>query len=395
MTTHYKIQGAPNSPVLLFSNSLGADMRMWDDLVPLLLPYFRVLQYDTRGHGGSSQASEGVTSSHPLTGHSHPVTGYTLDLLGQDVVDLLDLLEIPEVFFCGLSMGGLIGQWLGIHHPHRIKKMVLSNTAAKIGNDERWNGRIETVTRHGLDAIADETMERWFTDGFRRSHPEKVAGTRAMFLHSEVGGYAHCCAAIRDADFREQLQKIPVNTLVITGDEDPVTDVGQAGFLVRNIPDAALKVLPARHLAATEMPQEYAEVLIGFFVGTSAFEKGMHVRRSVLGNDHVDLANSKINSFNADFQQFISRYAWGEIWTRPGLAKHDRSLITLAMLIALNRRAEFKMHVKAAFNNGVTLNEIREVILQSALYCGLPAANEAFHTAEEAFRELGIDLENE
>ncbi|WP_409034051.1 4-carboxymuconolactone decarboxylase [Runella sp.] len=127
-------------------------------------------------------------------------------------------------------------------------------------------------------------------------------------------------------------------------------------------------------------------------MGKSTYDQGMHVRRSVLGNAHVDKASGNINSFNADFQNFITNYAWGEIWTRPDLSKHNRSLITMAMLIALNRKAEFKMHVKASFNNGVTVAEIKEVIMQSALYCGLPAANEAFHSAEEVFKELGIEI---
>ena len=122
------------------------------------------------------------------------------------------------------------------------------------------------------------------------------------------------------------------------------------------------------------------------------YSEGMKVRRGVLGDAHVDNTNSKINSFNADFQDFITRYAWGEIWTRPELSKHNRSLITMSMLIALNRPAEFKMHVKAAFNNGVTVAEIKEVIMQSALYCGLPAANDAFHLASEVFKELNIEI---
>jgi 3-oxoadipate enol-lactonase/4-carboxymuconolactone decarboxylase len=118
----------------------------------------------------------------------------------------------------------------------------------------------------------------------------------------------------------------------------------------------------------------------------------MHVRRTVLGNAHVDRANTKINDFNADFQSFITTYAWGEIWSRPNLSKHNRSLITMAMLIALNRQTEFKMHLRAAFNNGVTVAEIKEVIMQSSLYCGLPAANEAIHSAEEVFKELGVNI---
>lgn len=375
---NYKIQGTPNSPVLIFSNSLGSEMMMWDELIPYLLPYFRVLQYDTRGHGTSKKNID--------------TEGYTIELLGKDIINLMDELNIETAYFCGLSMGGLIGQYLGINHSNRFKKIVLSNTGAKIGNDERWNGRIEIIAKNGMQAIVEDTMERWFTEGFRKKNPQKVAETNDMFLRSDVQGYSNCCCAIRDADFRNQLQNMNVVTLVITGDEDPVTNVEQAEFLVKNIPNATLKVLHARHLAATELPKAYAQVLIDFFVGESTFEKGMHVRRTVLGNTHVDRANTKINDFNADFQAFITNYAWGETWSRPNLSKHNRSLITMAMLIALNRQTEFKMHLRAAFNNGVSVAEIKEVIMQSALYCGLPAANEAIHAAEEVFKELGVNI---
>lgn len=374
INTNYKIQGTPNSPVLVFSNSLGSKMMMWDGLIPYLLPYFRVLQYDTRGHGGSDVTSE----------------PYTIALLGNDLIELLDSLNIKEFYFCGLSMGGLIGQYLGIYHSDRLKKLIISNTGAKIGNDERWNQRIETINKDGMQAIVDDTMERWFTESFRKSNPTRVVETKEMFLRSDVLGYSNCCAAIRDADFRENLSKVSVQTLVITGDEDPVTNVEQAEFLVKNIPDATLQLLPARHLSATELPKQFAEILINFIAGNNTFEKGMHVRRSVLGDAHVNKANENINDFNADFQQFISNYAWGEIWTRPELTKHSRSLITIAMLIALNRKAELKMHIKAAFNNGVTKVELKEIFMQSALYCGLPAANEAFHTTEEVFTEMGL-----
>lgn len=378
MNLNYSLQGTPNSPVLLFSNSLGSEQMMWDELVPHLLPYFRVLQYDTRGHGKS------------------PVTPgpYTIDQLGQDVIDLLDQLNIDRVYYCGLSMGGLIGQWLGIHHPERLQKLVLSNTGAKIGNDERWNGRIATITAQGMQAIVDDTMERWFTADFREHNPERVAETKAMFLRSPVAGYAACCAAIRDADFRSELSRIPVETLVITGDEDPVTNVEQAEFLVANIPNARLRVLPARHLASTELPARYAEVLIDFLVGSTAYDRGMHVRRTVLGDAHVDRANAQMTDLTADFQRFITNYAWGDIWTRSGLSKHTRSLITLSMLIALNRKAEFQMHVRAALHNGVSEEEIKEVIMHSALYCGLPAANEAFHSAKEVLDQERLNQSN-
>jgi len=375
MKTNYKISGTPNSPVLVFSNSLGANMSMWDELIPFLLPYFQVLQYDTRGLGGSEITED----------------SYTIELLGQDVIDLLDQLKIEKAYFCGLSMGGLIGQWLAINHPERFSKIIIANTAAKIGNAETWNSRMETIKKSGMEAIVDATMERWFTENFRANNPKRVSETKTMFLNSDVLGYSNCCAAVRDADFRVDLDKITSKVLVIRGDEDAVTNTDHAEFLAQHIPDATLGILSARHLSATELPEQFAALLIQFIVGKTTFEKGMHVRRTVLGNAHVDRASSNINEFNGEFQQFISNYAWGEIWTRPGLSKHNRSLITIAMLIALNRKAELQMHLRAAFNNGVTKDEIKEVIMQSGLYCGLPAANEAIHTAEEVFKELKIN----
>jgi 3-oxoadipate enol-lactonase/4-carboxymuconolactone decarboxylase len=234
-----------------------------------------------------------------------------------------------------------------------------------------------------MGAIADATMERWFSDDFREKRPDRVSQMRAMLLRNDVAGYSNCARAVSDADFQAELGKIPVETLVVTGDEDPVTNVEQATFLQTNIPGAQLKILPARHLSGAELPEQFAETLLDFLVGHDTYTRGMQVRRTVLGDAHVDKTNASITEFNADFQQFITNYAWGEIWTRPGLAKRERSLITLAMLIALNRKAEFQMHVRAALHNGVTVEEIREVILQSGIYCGLPAANEAIHAATE------------
>ncbi|MEC5166630.1 3-oxoadipate enol-lactonase/4-carboxymuconolactone decarboxylase [Flavobacterium sp. PL11] len=374
MKTNYKLSGTPNSPVLVFSNSLGTDMSMWDEVIHHLLPYFQILQYDTRGLGKSQITTE----------------PYTIQLLGQDVIDLLDTLNIEKAHFCGLSMGGLIGQWLAIHHSERFPKIILSNTAAKIGNAEGWNSRIETIQKSGLEFIAAATMECWFTADFIAKNAKRVAETHQMFIATDVLGYSNCCEAIRDADFTEDLHKIKSKILVIAGNEDTVTTIEDAEFLVNKIPESAISILPARHLSSTELPEKFAKVLIEFIVGESTFDKGMHVRRTVLGNVHVDKASQNINEFNGEFQEFISNYAWGEIWTRPGLSKHNRSLITIAMLIALNRKAELQMHIKAAFNNGVSKAEIKEVLMQSALYCGLPAANDAIHTAEDVFKEMKI-----
>lgn len=372
---HYQLDGPAHGSVLLFSNSLGADLTMWDDVVAHLPPTLRILRYDTRGHG-QTPASEG------------PIT---LADLGRDVLGLLDALAIPVVNFCGLSMGGLIGQWLAIHHPERLNKVVLCHTAAKIGTSATWNERIETVRRQGLSAIADAVLDRWLTPAFSRARPDRRSALIARFCATSAEGYTACCAAIRDADFRENVQRITVPTLIIAGTYDPVTTVADGAFLQQAIPTAQVHELPAAHLSAVEVAGTFAQVLGQFLVQSPSaqetYDAGMAVRRAVLGDAHVDRAIAGMTAFNADFQEFITRYAWGEIWTRPGLSRHHRSLITLAMLIALNREAEFRMHVRAALHNGVTIDEIKEVIMHAGLYCGLPAANAAFQAAGDILNQ--------
>lgn len=372
-TIHYQLDGMPGKPVLVFSNSLGSDLSMWDWVLPTLRPHFRILRYDTRGHGQSA------VSAGP----------YTIEQLGMDVIGLLDTLQIDKAYFCGLSLGGLTGQWLGIHQADRFHKLVVCNTAARIGSIDGWNERIESVGQTGVAAMAPTILSRWLTNAYRQANPDVEQTLLTMISRSPSEGYAACCAALRDADLRDQIHKIAIPTLVITGQYDPVTTVADGQFIGQEVSNALLVQLRASHLSAIEAADAFVDALLRFLspVETDILEAGVVMRRAVLGNTHVDRAMANATDFNADFQQFITRYAWGDIWTRPGLPRHSRSLITLAMLIALNREAEFMMHVRAAFNNGVTIDEIKEVIMHSALYCGLPAANAAFHAAQRVVNE--------
>ncbi len=374
MKLNYKITGTPNSPVLILSNSLGSTYRMWDDLIPFLTPYFRVLQYDTRGHGLSDI----------------PKGAYEISQLGQDVVNLMDDLAIEKAYYCGVSMGGLTGQWLAVNASDRFHKICISNTAAKIGDQARWDERVTAIQKDGFGPLMEMTMKIWFSPAFGQDSTERLRMFEAMFLENHVEGYGNCCFAIGGADFRSDLSKIKLPILVLTGDEDPVTNVKEAEYLQKHIPGSKLVVLPGRHLVNAEAPQLYAETLIDFFIGSDTYDKGMHVRKTVLGTEHVTRAEQNRNSFNEDFQDLVNEVPWGRIWTRPGLDKHQRSLITLATMIALNRKEEFKMHIKAAFNNGVTKEELKEVILQSAIYCGFPAALDGFRAAQEVFEAEGL-----
>ena len=244
----YELVGDASLPTLLLSNSLGANLAMWEPQVNPLGSRFRLLRYDTRGHGSSSV----------------PPGPYTIVALGQDVLHLLDFLEIEQAGFCGISMGGVIGQWLGVNAPDRIHKLILANTAAKIGVAEVWDTRIETVLRDGLDSVIPGTLERWFTPPFHAARPEIIATISAMLHATNLQGYAACCAAIRDADFRASLHAIPTPTLVIAGTHDPVTTPKDAQFLAENIPRASYVELPAAHLSNVEAASEFSAALHGF-----------------------------------------------------------------------------------------------------------------------------------
>jgi 3-oxoadipate enol-lactonase len=247
LRTHYELT-SDQGPVLVLSNSLGTDLSMWDPQMTQLAQRFRILRYDTRGHGRSS-----VTAG-----------SYTIEQLGRDFIGLLDALQLDRVHFCGLSMGGMIGIWLGIHSPARLHRLVLSNTAARIGTQEMWNARIEKVQKDGMKAVAPAVIERWFTPEFRARSSDRVAKAQAMLEATPAAGYASCCAAIRDMDMRESVAQIKAPTLVIYGAKDPVTPPADAEFLRERIPESSKMDLDAAHLSNVEQPDDFTEAVSNF-----------------------------------------------------------------------------------------------------------------------------------
>ena len=245
---YYEYEDFGQSETLVFSNSLGTDLSMWEKQVDILSHHFNILRYDTRGHGRSAVVEEAADIAQ----------------LGNDVLALLNVLELQHVHFCGLSMGGLIGQWLGIHAPERFEKIIISNTAAKIGNTEGWNQRIETVTKNGLESITSGTAERWFTPKLRQEQPDIVADILSKFAKTNLKGYTDCCAAVRDADFRKELHNLEVPTLVISGDKDAVTTTEDAKFMAKRIPLARHVTLNAAHLSNVEKWEEFSKLILHF-----------------------------------------------------------------------------------------------------------------------------------
>ena len=246
---HYAVDGPDQAPAIVLSNSLGTDFHMWDPQVAILRQSFRVVRYDTRGHGGSTGRPE----------------EYSLADLGGDVVELLNYLNIDRAHICGISLGGMTALWLGIHAPERVNHIMPCNTAARIGTVEGWNARIAQVKEFGMSSIADATMERWFTAAFRSKVKVQVETSRQTLIRTHVPGYMDCCAALRDADLRDSIASIKAPTLVMSGAADPVTPPSDGHFLQRHIPGAKYLELKAAHLSNIELPEVFSSAIVSFF----------------------------------------------------------------------------------------------------------------------------------
>lgn len=247
-TIFYTTDGDPALPGLILSNSLGTDHTMWQAQAEALSPYFHVIRYDTRGHGRSGS----------------PPGPYRMAQLGCDVIAVLDALGMDKVHFCGISMGGATGQWMGLHASGRIDKLVIANSAAKIGTSDGWLSRAATVRTSGLDAIADGAGARWFTPAFIAQHAGQVASLVAGLRACNAEGYASCCEALAEADYRDEIHAIPNPTLIIAGRDDPVTTEADAQFLQQRIAGARIAVLPASHISNIEAEAAFTQTLVDF-----------------------------------------------------------------------------------------------------------------------------------
>ena len=247
-TLNYVFNDFKKKQTLVFSNSLGTDLTMWDKQIELLGQEFNILRYDSRGHG-KSEVTQGE---------------YSIEMLGNDVLDLLDYLKIEKVNFCGLSIGGLTGQWLGIHAAERLNKLILCNTAVKIGNNKGWNRRIEAVQNSGLKSIVSATQERWFTAEYVTANKVEIDLVLSKFVRTPLAGYTSSCAAVRDADFTDQVSKIIAPTLIIAGTEDLVTTVEDGDFLMGKIPNSILAALKTAHISNIEKADDFTKLLIEF-----------------------------------------------------------------------------------------------------------------------------------
>ena len=247
---HVEVTGSESAPALMLSNSLGTNLHMWDDQAGELAKHFHLIRYDRRGHGQS-----GV-----------PAGPYSMERFGRDVLAVLDALKVKKTNWCGLSMGGMVGQWLGANAPDRVEKLIFSNTNFYYADKAPWLERIKFVTEKGLEPLVDANMQRWFTEGFRKNAPQKIARMREMFLATKVPGYVASCEAIRDMDFRSTNPRIGAPTLVIVGAQDPATPPSAGEAIRDQIKGAKLVSLDAAHISNMEQPKAYSKAVLDFLL---------------------------------------------------------------------------------------------------------------------------------
>jgi len=367
-TTYYRISGREDAPVLILSHSLGQDHGMWDAQVADLSRHFRVVRYDTRGHGASS-----VTPG-----------DYTLEQLGRDALSLADAVGAARFAFCGVSLGGMIGQWLAANAPDRVAAVVLANTSPKPEAD-RMETRRKTVLAEGMGSVADAVMSRFFSPRLLAANPPAVADARRTLLATNPVGYAGCCAAIRDMDLTPVLETIRVPTLIVDGELDvSLPWTGHGDVLAQRIPGARVAHVAAAHLSNIETPRAFTAALFAFLLpAVDAGEAGPRMRRAALGDAHVDRAIANAAETSPAFQDMITRYAWGGIWARPGLDWRTRRLLVLAITAATGRWDEFRLHVRSGLARELEWCDVEETLMQTAIYAGVPAANTALHAAAD------------
>ena len=373
----YELSGPSGAPVLALSNSLGTTMAMWDGVAAHLRGRYRILRYDTRGHGASATRD----------------TETRIEDLASDLLGLLDALGIGRAHLAGLSLGGMTVQAVAMAAPERILSLTLMATAAHMPSAQSWGERAAPVRAQGTAAIVEATLGRWFTPAFRDSSSSALASIRDDFVACDRTGYARACEAIGAMDLRARLGRIQAPTLVIAGREDPATPPAMAEEICAGIPQAELVIMPrAAHLLAVEHPEATAAHLGAFLArhcgpraatGAVPFGDGLENRKAVLGAAHVERSLAAAGRFAGPWQDFITRTAWGEVWGDPRLPWKTRSLVTLALMVALGREEEFKLHIRPALANGVDLDELQALLLQTAIYAGVPAANGAFRWVKE------------
>ncbi|MDR5894311.1 alpha/beta fold hydrolase [Halomonas mongoliensis] len=372
----YRLLGAEANPLVVLAHPLGMSQAVWDDVLPALLPRYRVLTWDLPGHG-ASQAWGGA-----------PIAPADL---AAEALALADHAGAERFHFAGTSIGGVVGQQLIAEHAERLLSATLTNTGAVIGTAELWSTRAGRIREEGLAAMAEEIVPRWFAPACFEAEPALKAGWCTQMGRGDDDSYARLCEMLGSHAFTGKLSGKPVKVQLLGGSEDLATPPATLEALAAELDGAPLEILEGvGHVPSVEVPGRFAETLLAVMavdlgdVGASGvdYATGLETRKQVLGEAHVARSTENATSLDAPFQQMITRLAWGELWSNEDLTRRERSMITTGILAALGRE-ELTLHLKTAKRIGLTEAELRQVLMHVAIYAGVPAANHAFALAKE------------
>jgi 3-oxoadipate enol-lactonase / 4-carboxymuconolactone decarboxylase len=377
--------GPDHGPLILLGPSLGTSAAtLWGGAAATLAAHARVVGWDLPGHGRSA-----------------PGEPFSIADLTAAVLALADRFDAETFHYAGDSVGGCVGLQLALDAPDRVRTATLMCTGAVIGTPDGWHERAATVRADGIASMLAPAAERWFAAGFTKRHPGLAAALLDSLSHTDPESYALTCEALASFDVVARLSEITTPILTIAGSDDIPTPPKSLERIASGVQNGTFVVLDGvGHLAPAEAPAQIAALIgeqaglpqsAGTVTTEDVYQAGMAVRRQVLGDAHVDRAAAATTDLTADFQRMITEYAWGGIWTRPGLDRRSRSMITLTALIARGHHEEFAMHLRAARRNGLSNDEIKELIMQSAIYCGVPDANSAFRIASDVLSDIDAE----
>nr|WP_289073018.1 alpha/beta fold hydrolase [uncultured Halomonas sp.] len=372
----YRLLGAEGNPLVVLAHPLGMSQAVWDDVIPALLPRYRVLTWDLPGHG-ASQAVSGERIA--------PAD------LAAEALALVDQAGAQRFHFAGTSIGGVVGQQLIAEHGDRLLSATLTNTGAVIGNPDLWNTRAGRVRQEGLAAMSEEIVPRWFAPAAFEASPALKAGWCTQMGRGDDESYAQLCEMLGRDTFTGKLSGKSTKVQLFGGSEDMATPPATLDGLAEELDGAPLEIFDGvGHVPSVEAPALFVEKLLAVLMRDLgdvanhgvAYATGLETRKQVLGEEHVARSTANANSLDAPFQQMITRLAWGELWSNDDLTRRERSMITTAILAALGRE-ELTLHLKTAKRIGLTDAELRQVLMHVAIYGGVPAANHAFALAKE------------
>lgn len=375
----YDHTGDRSNPAIIMGHALGADRHVWDRVLPVLSRRFFVVRYDLPGHG-QSPARHAESS---------------LEAIGGYVVELQNELGLSRAHHVGISLGGMVALWIAENHPELVDRLIMVSSAAVLPPPEKWTEKAAAVRQEGTAAQVEGTLERWFTPGFDDEARERTGQSIAA---CDDEAYARACEAISEADLRADLKKVEAPTLLLPGEDDPGTDAEADEALLAGIRSggglAERVVVPGvAHASSVERPGVITARIAEFLDDDDPMlVRGLGTRREVMGDRAVADIQETTNALTADFQDVLTRYSWGEVWSREGLDLRTRTVVAITALIASGRFESLPAYLRAALQAGVRVTELREVLLQCGVYVGMPAAQHAFDVAAEVLRGEGYDL---